>query len=81
MPCNRSTVIERQLANAERDLAYTTLWLSQCDDPRYPLAARNCEHFLKLRQNANHRYARALALRARLKPQTLRNGAQMEMLL
>ena len=83
MSFNRSAIITRQLADAERDLAYATLWLSQCEDPRYPLAAENREHFLDLRSSANDRYARALRLNAKLKPQQQATAAaaQIEMLL
>jgi hypothetical protein len=65
--------LEREVQNAEQDLAFTTLWLAQCDDPSYPGAEANREHFLALRSYANDRYSRALKLLVRLptKPVTL----------
>ena len=59
-PFNRRWIIDNELRKAEQDLAYTTRWLAD------PLATHNHEHFLDWRFDANDRYARALALHARL---------------
>lgn len=66
-PFNRCAIIDEMLHQAEQDLAYTTRWLADCDNPAYPLAVSNYEHFLDWRWDANDRYARALRLAAKLK--------------
>jgi hypothetical protein len=66
LPFCLARTIERVLRRIERDLAYNTEWLIECEwNVR---AAVNEEIFLAKLARANDRYARALRSWSRLKP-------------